>query len=83
MFELAGKDKHGLLAQVLQLLVAAGCEVLSAAVSCDLCFLRLQHALLCSVHACILRRRICLQPLLTATVQVVSFYKALGLVVQQ
>lgn len=32
MFELAGRDRHGLLAAVLQLLVVNGCEVLSAAV---------------------------------------------------
>ncbi len=33
VFELAGRDRHGLLAAVLQLLVVNGCEVLSAAVS--------------------------------------------------
>lgn len=33
VFELAGLDRHGLLAAVLQLLVVNGCEVLSAAVS--------------------------------------------------
>ncbi|KAG2452901.1 hypothetical protein HYH02_002244 [Chlamydomonas schloesseri] len=32
VFELAGRDRHGLLAAVLQLLVVNGCEVLSAAV---------------------------------------------------
>ncbi|GLI62359.1 hypothetical protein VaNZ11_004977 [Volvox africanus] len=32
VFELAGRDQHGLLAAVLQLLVVNGCEVLSAAV---------------------------------------------------
>ncbi len=37
MFELAGRDRHGLLAAVLQLLVVNGCEVLSAAVrACEL-----------------------------------------------
>lgn len=35
VFELAGRDRHGLLAAVLQLLVVNGCEVLSAAVRTD------------------------------------------------